>query len=316
MPEPIMQVKNVSKVFRASGGRSLRANNNVSLDFYPGKTLGIIGESGCGKSTLMRMLISLDKPTEGKIYFKGRDISVLKGRELWEHRRHIQMVFQDPYLSINPKMRVRDIICEPLLNFGLIKQSEKDAKARELLEKVELPGDFAGRYPHNMSGGQCQRIGIARAFALQPEIILCDEATAALDVSVQKRIIELLKHLQQENNIAMGFVCHDMALVGQVSDQIAVMYLGNIVELMPADYLRADAKHPYTNALISAVFDLNMDFSRRIEVIQGEVPSPLDAPKGCPFRNRCPHCMERCAVEQPQLKDIGTDHKVACHLFD
>lgn len=312
---PILEVKNVTRVFPAAGGRKLLANNKISLEMYPGETLGIVGESGCGKSTLMRMLISLDQPTEGEILFRGQNIARLKGEKLRQFRRHIQMVFQQPYLSLNPKMKVADIVCEPLLNFGLLRSSEKSDKARQLLKMVELPEDFAERYPHNMSGGQRQRVGIARAFALKPEIILCDEATSALDVSVQKRVLELLVRLQKENNISLCFICHDMALVSQISHRTAVMYLGNIVEILPSESLHKRAKHPYTQALMGAIFDLNMDFSKKIESIESEIPSPLDAPKGCPFRDRCPYCMPQCIAEQPRLKTIKPGHQIACHLF-
>lgn len=310
----ILEANHVTREFPASDGRVLLANNDINLEFYRGKTVGIVGESGCGKSTFMKMVVQLDKPTSGEILFKGKNISTMKGEEMRLNRRHIQMVFQDPAAAFNPRMKVKDIICEPLLNFGLIKASEKDQVARKYLEMVELPGDFADRYPHNMSGGQRQRIGIARAIALEPEVIMCDEATSALDVSVQKTIIELLVKLQKENNIAIGFICHDMALVSQFAHLAAVMYLGNIVEVLPAEKVRGGARHPYTIALIGAIFDLNMDFSKKIESIESEAPSPLDVPKGCPFQNRCEHCMEICMKERPTLKEIGPNHKVACHL--
>ena len=313
--KPILEVKHVTRKFPASEGRFLLANNNISLNFYRGETLGIVGESGCGKSTLMRMLLSLDQPTEGEIIFDGKNIGELKGEALRQHRRHIQMVFQDPSLAFNPKMKIRDIICEPLLNFGLIKNSEKDAAARKYLEMVELPGDFADRYPHNMSGGQRQRVGIARAIALEPEVIMCDEATSALDVSVQQTVVELLVKLQKEHNIAIGFICHDMALVTQLSHRTAVMYLGNIVEIIPSEKIKDGAKHPYTKALLGAIFDLNMDFTKKIDSIDSEIPSPLDVPVGCPFQNRCEHCTERCLKENPVLKELEPGHEVACHLY-
>ncbi|MCD8019342.1 MAG: ABC transporter ATP-binding protein [Clostridiales bacterium] len=311
----ILEAKHVTREFPASDGRVLLANNDINLEFYRGKTVGIVGESGCGKSTFMKMVVQLDKPTSGEILFKGKDLSKMKGEEMRLNRRHIQMVFQDPAAAFNPRMKIRDIICEPLLNFGLIKKSEKDAVARKYLEMVELPGDFADRYPHNMSGGQRQRVGIARAIALEPDIIMCDEATSALDVSVQKTVIELLVRLQKQNNIAIGFICHDMALVSQMSHLCAVMYLGNIVEVIPSEKVGAGgAKHPYTIALMGAIFDLNMDFTKKIESIESEAPSPLDVPVGCPFQNRCEHCMEICKQERPVLKEIGPNHKVACHL--
>ena len=228
------------------------ACQDINLKFYRGKTLGLIGESGCGKSTFMRFLVRLDVPTEGQILFKGKDLTKLKGEELRQTRQYIQMVFQDPGGSFNPKMKIRDIICEPLMNFGRIKASEKDATARKFLEAVELPGDFAGRYPHNMSGGQRQRIAIARAVALEPELIVMDEATCALDVSVQKTMIELICKLQKEKNIAVGFVSHDLGLIQSFAHQIAVMYLGSIVEILPGEDV-GKARHPYTQTLLHAI---------------------------------------------------------------
>ena len=247
MSEPrelILEARHVTKKYPASHGRTLVANNDVSLNFYRGQTLGVVGESGCGKSTFMRMAVSLEEPTEGEILYRGEDVSHLKGEALRQHRQKIQMVFQDPAAAFNPKMRIMDIICEPLLNFRRIKRSEREAKARELLEMVELPGDFALRYPHNMSGGQRQRVGIARALALEPEIIVCDEATSALDVSVQRTVVELLVRLQREKHIAYGFICHDMALVQSLAHQVAVMYLGNIVELLPGEKVNSRSLHP------------------------------------------------------------------------
>lgn len=310
----ILEAKHITRRFPASGGRQLTACNDVSLKFYRGKTLGLIGESGCGKSTFMRFLVCLDKPNEGQILFKGKDLTKLKGEELRQTRQFIQMVFQDPGSSFNPKMKVRDIICEPLLNFGRIKASEKDTVARKYLEMVELPGDFADRFPHNMSGGQRQRIAIARAIALEPELIVMDEATCALDVSVQKTIIELVCKLQKEKNIAIAFIAHDLGLIQSFAHQIAVMYLGNIVEILPGENVEK-AKHPYTQALLGAIFDMKMDFSKKIESIDSEIPSPLDVPTGCPFQTRCEHCMAICRKERPALKTIGEGHEVACHLF-
>lgn len=313
--ELILEAKHITKKYPASNHRTLTANNDVSLNIYKGQTLGIVGESGCGKSTFMRMVVSLEQPTEGEILFHGKDITKLKGEELRLHRQNIQMVFQDPAAAFNPKMKIMDIICEPLLNFNRIKKSEKEATARKLLEMVELPGDFATRYPNNMSGGQRQRVGIARALALEPEIILCDEATSALDVSVQKTIIELLVKLQKEKDIAFGFICHDMALVQAFAHQVAVMYLGNIVEVLPGNKVANHAMHPYTQALIGAVFDLNMDFDKPIESIESEAPSPVDVPPGCPFQNRCEKCMARCKEERPLLVQTEENHQVACHLY-
>ena len=311
----ILEAKHITRKFPASGGRTLTACSDVSLKLYKGKTLGLVGESGCGKSTFMRFLVSLDTPTEGEIFFHGKNITQLKGEELRQNRQYIQMVFQDPSASFNPKMKIRDIICEPLMNFKRIKASEKDAVARKFLEMVDLPGDFADRYPHNMSGGQRQRVALARAIALGPEIILMDEATCALDVSVQKTIIELVVGLQKQKNISIGFIAHDLGLIQSFAHQIAVMYLGTIVEVLPGEEISTSAMHPYTQALLGAVFDLNMDFSKKIESIESEAPSPLDVPPGCPFQNRCDRCMEICREKRPALIDVTKGHQVACHLY-
>ena len=312
--EVILEAKHVTRRFAASKGRTLLANHDVNLKMYKGKTLGLVGESGCGKSTFMRFLVSLDMPSEGQILYRGKDITKLKGEELRRNRQNIQMVFQDPSASFNPKMKIREILCEPLMNFGRIRASEKDAAAKKLLKMVELPEEFADRYPHNMSGGQGQRVAIARALALEPEILIMDEATAALDVSVQKTIIELVSKLQREKDITIGFICHDIALVKSVAHQIAVMYLGNVVEVIPGEDLADKAVHPYTQALMGAIFDIHMDFSKPIESIESEAPSPLDVPEGCPFQNRCESCMEICRQKQPDLVELEPGHCVACHL--
>lgn len=313
--EIVLEARHVTRRFPTASGKMLVANNDLNLKLYKGKTLGLVGESGCGKSTFMRFLVSLDTPTEGEIVYRGQDITKLKGEALRQSRQNIQMVFQDPNASFNPKMKIRDIVCEPLLNFGCIRKAEKNDACRRLLEMVELPGDFADRYPHNMSGGQRQRVAIARALALEPEILIMDEATAALDVSVQKTIIQLVTKLQREKQIAIGFICHDIALVQSLSHQVAVMYLGTIVEVLPGEDLWKKARHPYTRALIGSVFDTHMDFSVPIAPLQSEVPSPLDAPPGCPFQTRCDHCSDICRKERPGLKTIGEGHEVACHLF-
>ena len=312
----VLSAKHIVKQFPASHGRTLTACNDINLNVYKGKTLGIVGESGCGKSTFVRMVISLDKPTSGEILYHGKNLADLSKKETWLNRQNMQMVFQDPLASFDPKMKIVDILTEPLINFGKLKKSEKENKARELLEMVELPGDFADRYPHNMSGGQRQRVAIARALALEPEILILDEATSALDVSVQQTIIELIVKLQKEKNITIGFICHDISLIQSCAHEVAVMYLGNVVEVLPAKNLSEHAVHPYTRALIGSIFDIGMDFGKPIEEIKGEAPSPLDVPAGCPFRGRCPKATEKCAAEKPKLHQIGADHEVACHLFD
>ncbi len=313
MYEPILQARGLTKQFPASHGRVLTACNNVDLTVYPGRTVGIVGESGCGKSTLVRMLTHMETPTTGEITMHGKDIICLKGEALRQSRRYMQMVFQDPLASFNPKMKVLDLLTEPMMNFGLLKKSERREKAARLLRMVELPEEFMDRYPHNMSGGQRQRIGIARALSIEPEILICDEATSALDVSIQDTIIELLVRLQKEKNIGIIFICHDIALIQVFAHQIAVMYLGHIVELLPANQVANGALHPYTQALLGALFSIHMNPGSPVESIQGEVPSPLDLPEGCPFQNRCPHCTDRCQSEKPRLIERAPGHFVACH---
>lgn len=313
--EIVLKANHVVKQFNVSGNRILTACNDINLNVYKGKTLGIVGESGCGKSTFVRMLMQLDEPTSGEILFNDKNIVNLSKKEKWMNRQNMQIVFQDPMASFNPRMKIIDILTEPLLNFKRIKRSEKEAKAKELLEMVELPEDFLYRYPHNMSGGQRQRISIARALSLEPEVLVCDEATSALDVSIQKTIIELLVRLQKEKGISIVFICHDIALIQSFAHQIAVMYLGNIVEIIPGSEVGENCKHPYTKALIDSVFSINMEQNEEIKSIEGEAPSPMDVPMGCPFQNRCKHCMEKCKVEKPVLKQIKTGHEAACHYI-
>lgn len=313
----ILEAKHIVRQFPASGGRTLTACNDISLNVYKGKTLGIVGESGCGKSTFVRMLTQMDTPTSGEILFHGKDIIGLKGEARRLNRQNLQMVFQDPLASFNPKMKIIDILTEPLMNFDRLEKKDREAKARELLRMVELPEDFIYRYPHNMSGGQRQRIGIARALALEPEILVCDEATSALDVSIQDTIIDLLVRIQREKGISIVFICHDMALIQSFAHQIAVMYLGHIVEVIPGNQVAKGAVHPYTQALLGALFSIHMDPGKKIESIEGEAPSPLDLPAGCPFQNRCPHCTDRCRAEKPQLTELEPGHLAACHyVFD
>ncbi len=314
--EIILEARNVTKVFRTSKGRPLLANDSVNLTVRRGETLGIAGESGCGKSTFIRMATMLDPPTSGQILFRGQDVSGLRGEKLRTARRHVQMVFQDPGEAFSPRMKVKNILCEPLRNYGMISRRQVKAKAEELLAMVELPPEYAERYARDMSGGQRQRVGIARALALEPDLLICDEVTSALDVSVQKRIVDLLLKLQREKNITMVFICHDIALVRAFAHRTAIMYLGNVMEVVPGKQLGIDPCHPYTEALRNALFDLDMDFAKPIETIESEAPSPLDVPPGCPFSGRCSHCSDRCRTEKPVLREIEPDHQIACHLFD
>lgn len=313
----ILQIKNLTKKFAAEGGKMLTACDNVTLNAYAGQTLGIIGESGCGKSTLVRTILQIHPASGGEVIFDGQGILKLRGEAARQNRRKIQMVFQDPAAAFNPKMKVKEIVCEPLLNFGLIKKSEVDAKAAELLRMVELPEDFKDRYPHNMSGGQRQRLGIARALSLEPKIVVCDEATSALDVSVQEKICELLVRLQKEKGITYLFICHDLGLVDLMCHQIAVMYLGNIVEYIGyGRRISTEGMHPYTKALMKSVFKVDFKPGEKIEPLESEIPSPLDLPKGCPFQSRCGQCMEICRSVKPELKEVVPGHFVACHLVN
>ena len=334
----LLEVEHLKQYFPVHQGFStipLKAVDDISFAIRPGETLGLVGESGCGKTTVGRTLLRLYQPTAGKITFDGKVLfdsgeqydengkvivdtngKPVMGKKvdvnMMPYRKEMQMVFQDPLASFDPKMKIVDILTEPLINFGKLKRSEKEAKARELLEMVELPGDFVDRYPHNMSGGQRQRISIARALSLEPEILVCDEATSALDVSVQESVIELLVRLQKEKNISMLFICHDLALIRSFAHQIAVMYLGNIVEVIPGEDVTENAVHPYTQALLGAQFSIHMDPNQKIQSIESEAPSPLDVPKGCPFQNRCEHCTEKCKAEMPKLTEIAPGHEAAC----
>lgn len=310
----ILELRNVTKEFNISNNEKLIACKDVSLSFYKGETLGIVGESGCGKSTLMKMIMQLEKPTSGEIIYLDKDITKLKGENLRLNRRNIQMVFQDPNTSLNPKMKIRDIICEPLMNFKLIKRKDKDEVAKKYLNMVDLSEDFLYSYPQNMSGGQRQRIGIARALVLEPEIIILDESTSALDVSIQKSIMELIINIQKQNEITIGFVCHDIALVTEVCHRVAVMYLGEVVEIVNGDKFKSQGVHPYTKMLGSSVFDLNMDYDKKIECIDDEIPSSINRHKGCVFQNRCKYSMNICKSESPKLRKISKNHQVACHL--
>ncbi len=304
--EVIMKIEHLTKKFPVSGGRFLTACDDINLDVRRGETVGIVGESGCGKTTLLKSIMNMQKPTSGRVIFRGEDITQLTGESKRQNYRHIQMVFQDPTAAFNPKMRIKDIICEPLLNFDLIKRDEIESKARELLQQVDLPGDFVNRYPHNMSGGQRQRVAIARALALEPEIIACDEATSALDVSVQDTIIKLLVRLQKEKGLTYIFICHDMALVSMFSHRIAIMYLGNVMEKIDGDKLS-------TRALLQAIFSTDREKNQYIKILFGDIPSPLDIPPGCPFQNRCEFCQELCKQKKPDLVEVEPEHFVACH---
>ena len=322
MTSPLLEIINVSKRFRVGsrfskqGIHTVHALDGVSLTVMPGETLGLVGESGCGKSTLGRCITRLYDLTSGTLNFDGIDISALSVREMRPLRKRIQMVFQDPYASLNPRRRVRDLIAEPLRVHTKLNTAEITGRVAELLDIVGLKPDHAMRFPHEFSGGQRQRIGIARAIALNPQLIVLDEPVSALDVSVQAQIVNLLADLQERFNLTYVFIAHDLSVVRHVSTRIAVMYLGSIVELGSADDIFSDPSHPYTQALISAVPVLNVGSStaRNRIVLSGDVPSPINPPSGCRFHTRCPIAQERCKSDRPPLEERLPGRQVACHF--
>lgn len=320
---PLLEVQNLKVHFPVRRGvfRSaqdfVKAVDEVSFSIASGETLGLVGESGCGKTTLGRAIVRLIEPTAGSVVFAGKDLAHLEGAELRAQRRQLQMIFQDPYGSLNPRLTVEDIIGEALDIHGLVESSAARAKrVAELLKAVGLDAAYAQRYPHEFSGGQRQRIGIARALAVEPKLIVCDEPVSALDVSVQAQIINLLQDLQQQHGIAYLFIAHDLAVVEHISRRVMVMYLGKVVELAEAKEVIRAPKHPYTQALISAVPEVDPDSKRQRIVLPGDVPSPIHPPSGCRFHPRCPAAENpRCETEMPELREVsGAGHCAACHL--
>ena len=318
MSEPLLQVRGLSKSFEVSGGLGRRARlqavAEVDLELAAGETLGLVGESGCGKSTLARLILRLIEPDAGEIRFEGRDVRALSRAELRTLRRRMQIVFQDPFASLNPRMTVGEIVGEGLLVHRLASGAELEKRVAELLDTVGLSPDQAARYPHEFSGGQRQRIGIARALALEPRLVVADEPVSSLDVSIQAQILNLLLELQQRFGLAYLFISHDLRVVRHLSRRVAVMYLGRVVENAPAERLYEHPQHPYTQALLSAVPVPEPGAGRRRIVLSGDVPSPLDPPSGCPFHPRCPKAIERCSVERPRLREVAPSHFSACHL--
>ena len=308
----ILQAHNIVKSFPTKSGNRLIACNNISFNLYEGETLGIVGESGCGKSTLAKIIMQLVKPDSGAVYYNNNDIIKLSGENLRQNRQHIQMVFQDALQAFNPKMKVKDIICEPLKNFTNMNKKELRKKAQELLQLVEIPIDFLDCYPANMSGGQRQRVAIARALALNPQILVCDEATSALDVSVQKNIVHLLQRLQQQKNLSIIFICHDLALVSQICHRTMIMYLGHTVEFL-TDRSLIQACHPYTKLLLKSIFPLKNHNEFTLPDISDKPPiSP--STDSCPFYNRCPNTIKLCTHKKPILNFDKDGNGLACHL--
>nr|WP_279304929.1 oligopeptide/dipeptide ABC transporter ATP-binding protein [Pseudohalioglobus lutimaris] len=322
MSTPLLEVNKLQMHFPVKEGILLRASksnravDDVSLTIRPGETLGLVGESGCGKSTLGRCISRLYTPTGGKVLFEGTDITHLRGKALMPHRRHIQMIFQDPMESLNARHTVGEILEEPFIIHKLGDKAFRSQRVRGLLDTVGLPARSATRYPFEFSGGQRQRIGIARAIALNPRLIVCDEPVSALDVSIQSQVLNLLNDLQQEFKLAYLFIAHDLAVVKHISDRVAIMYLGKIVETADAETIYRQPRHPYTRSLISAIPVPDPHRKVQRQVLEGDVPSPIDPPSGCAFHPRCPEAIARCKVEAPELIAVDGDHQSACHLSE
>lgn len=310
----ILEVKHLKKYFETKAGL-LHAVDDVSFSVEKGETLGVVGESGCGKSTLGRTIQHLLDATDGTILFKGRDVTHLSKRETRDFMKEVQMIFQDPYSSLNPRMTVKQIIMEPLLIDGM-KKKEAEAKVRKMMETVGLDARFENAYPNELDGGRRQRIGIARALILKPDFIICDEPVSALDVSIQAQILNLMQDLQEQLGLTYIFVTHDLSVVKHISNKIAVMYLGKLVEYSETEDLFANPAHPYTRALLASVPTIDLEKAQEIQTIAGEITSPINPKPGCRFAARCPHAMEVCFARQPEMHEVSGNHLVACHLLD
>jgi oligopeptide/dipeptide ABC transporter ATP-binding protein len=322
MIDSLLKVDNLVKyfpirkgVFRRTVGW-IKAVDDVSFEVYEGETLGLVGESGCGKTTTALTILRLEEPTKGQVIFNGRDIVKMKKADMRKERKNMQIIFQDPYSSLDPRMKIKDIIAEGILTHNLLNHRERYKKVGKLLERVGLDPECMDCFPHEFSGGQRQRIGIARALALEPKIIMCDEAVSALDVSIRSQIINLLKDLQKEFNLTYLFIAHDLSVIKYISDRVIVMYLGKIVEIADKKELFTNTMHPYTQALISAVPVPNPDYKKERIILKGDVPSPANPPKGCRFHPRCFKVMKICSEIEPKLIEIKEKHFCACHLYN
>ena len=315
--EVLVKADHVKVYFKGKKrGQTVKAVDDVSFEIMKGETFGVVGESGCGKSTLGRTLIRLQQPTEGHIYLNGTDIAGLKGAQLKEMRKEAQIIFQDPSACLNPRRTIKQILMEPFEIHNLKGKIDVDAKIMELLQLVGLDSYHLSRYPHELSGGQKQRIGIARALALEPQIIICDEAVSALDVSVQAQVLNLLQELKEKLGLTYFFISHNLNVVYQVSDRVGVMYLGKMVEIANYDQLYEKRYHPYTEALLSAIPQVDQEEQKERIHLEGEVPSPYDPPSGCHFHTRCPKACDKCGQTAPELKEVAPGHYVACHLYE
>lgn len=315
--QPLVQVKNLCKYFQVSRHATLKAVDDVSFDINKGETVSLVGESGCGKSTTGRCMIRLYEPTKGQVFYDGKDIMTLPREERKEFTKKVQMIFQNPYASLNPRMTVKEIVGEGLKQQG-VGAKESEEKVEELLNTVGLNKDHMSRFPHEFSGGQRQRIGIARALSVDPEFIICDEPISALDVSIQAQVINMLKELQEKQGLTYLFIAHDLSVVKYISDRVVVMYLGTIVETAETEELYANPTHPYTKALLSAIPEADPHRAKANEriPIKGEIPSPINPKNCCRFAERCQYATDRCFQEMPQLREIAPGHKVACHLTE
>ena len=315
--EVLVKADHVKVYFKGKKrGQTVKAVDDVSFEIMKGETFGVVGESGCGKSTLGRTLIKLQQPTDGHIYLNGTDIAGLKGAQLKEMRKEAQIIFQDPSACLNPRRTIKQILMEPFEIHNLKDKIDVDAKIMELLQLVGLDSYHLSRYPHELSGGQKQRIGIARALALEPQIIICDEAVSALDVSVQAQVLNLLQELKEKLGLTYFFISHNLNVVYQVSDRVGVMYLGKMVEIANYDQLYEKRYHPYTEALLSAIPQVDQEEQKERIHLEGEVPSPYDPPSGCHFHTRCPKACDKCRQTAPELKEVAPGHYVACHLYE